>query len=399
MSRHPHIFPETFTMKELLSTSILALVCPVELVEEVLEKTGKNSKRERLLPAIALVYFIMALTLWREMPTEEVYRVIMEDLNYLDISSVGAQKICKASISQARTKLGSDVMHLLADEVLSPLASPSQPGAWFNGLRVMALDGTTLDLPDENEIDKYFGRPSSRSGESAFPQARLLALLETGTHAITGAEIGPYRTSEVKLAKRLLPDKLQSDMLVLADRNFYSYHLWNTSSEISNLLWRVKSNLILPVDKRLSDGSYFSKVYDSRNKINCVPIKVRVIEYTLIDSEDQNEIYRLLTTLFDHKISPAEDLASLYHERWEAESCLGEVKIGQKGFSTLIRSKTPELIKQEIWGLLLTHFAIRSLMYKASRKKKLDTDELSFKNSVRIIKRKLPHIAAFPPFT
>jgi hypothetical protein len=397
MARTAHRLPEEVDITHLLSTGVLASACPRTLVEKVLQETGKASQRVRLLPATAVVYYVMALSLWREVPLEEVFRVICEGLSWLGNECTATPKICKASISQARTKLGSDVMKRLADEVLSPLAPPGAIGAWYRGFRLMALDGSVLDLPDNEEVAEHFGYPSSSRGEAAFPQVRILSLVETGTHAIVGAEFGPYRVSEQKLAGMLLPTKLMPDMLLLADRNFYGYWLWKSCSEKSNLLWRVKTNLILTKEQMLPDGSYISRVYDSKNHAKNDPIVVRVIEYVLKKSDKPQERYRLLTNILDPNNGPAKELASLYHERWEIETSFNEVKTGLKGRSTLIRSRTPDLIKQEVWGLLMTHYAIRSLMAKAAWAKHMDPDKLSFINSVRIVKRKLPHVAASPP--
>jgi hypothetical protein len=397
MARKAHILPDELNLKDFASASVLAIACPRLLVERVLEETGKNSIRERLLPATFVVYYILALSLWREYPLEDVYRLIINAMNMTSNSIQKSPIITKGSISNARTRLGPDVMRILADTILTPIATPDQQCAWYNNLRVMAVDGTIFDLPDTKPVANYFGYPGSSTGESAFPQARVLSLIETGTHAITGAEIGPYRTSEQKLAEILLPKKLMPDMLLLADRNFYGYHLWNICSQKCNLLWRIKSNLILPVNKRLPDGSFLSYVLDSNNRSKCQPIPVRVIEYTLKGSDEPQQIYRLITTLLNHKNAPAKELACLYHERWEIENSLNEIKGSLKGYSTQIRSKNPLLVIQELWGLILVHFSIRYSMNQAALLNPIDTDELSFKKTLTILKLNMPQLAASPP--
>jgi hypothetical protein len=340
----------------------------------------------------------MALSLWREVPLEEVYKVVTEGLNCLGNTPQAFPKISKAAISQARSRLGSAVMQRLADEVLVPLAEPGAPGAWYQGFRLMALDGFLLDLPDISGVAKCFGYPSSSKGVVAFPQARVLTLVETGTHAIVGAELGPYRLSEQKLAATLLPQKLMPNMLLLADRNFYGYQLWNRCSEKAKLLWRVKSALKLPTVRKLPDGSFLAHVYDSRSdRARKKPTVVRVVEYALDKNKKTSKVYTIITNMLDHTKTPAKELASLYHERWEIESSIKELKTSMKGCSTLIRSRTSDLVKQEVWGLLMAHYAIRALMAKVAWKKKMDPDKLSFLTAVRIVKRKTPHIAAFPP--
>jgi hypothetical protein len=347
-----------------------------------------------------VVYYVMALALWREAPLEEVLRVVCEGLQWLSDGKAGAVQASKSAISQARSRLGSEVMFELAQRVLRPLATPDAPGAWYRGLRVMAVDGSGMDVADEAANAEYFGYPSASRGQSAFPQARLLGLVECGTHAIVAAAIAPYRRSEVAMAIELLPAKLLADMLVLADRNFYSFKLWQaTCATGAKLAWRVKSTLGLPVQKLLSDGSYLSTVFDSEDdRARKHGQTVRVIDYTLVDSATPvQDSYRLVTNILDPESAPALELAALYHERWEIEGVFDEFKTHLRSNSTVLRSKTPELVQQELWGLLLAHFAIRQLMTQAAWPRGLDPDRLSFTHAVRVIKRKLPQAAAVPP--
>jgi hypothetical protein len=203
----------------------------------------------------------------------------------------------------------------------------------------------------------------------------------------------------VQLAQEVL-DQLQPDMLCLADRGFFSYQLWQRASKTgAALVWRVKKNLRLPVRQRLSDGSYLSQIYaSSRNRrLDRGGIWVRVIEYRLEGIEDGEPLYRLVTNLLDEQAAPAAELAALYHERWEIESAFDELKTHLRGRQIVLRSKTPELALQEFYGLLLAHFAVRSLMHQAALQGKVDPDELSFVHAVRVIKRKLPTVLAIPP--
>jgi hypothetical protein len=399
MARTRKSLPEQVDVAHLISTGVLASVCPRSLIDEVLADTGKASQRERLLPAPAVVYYVMALALWREAPLEEVLRVVCEGLVWLGGGKADAVQASKSAISQARTRLGPEVMKRLAQRVLQPIARPHAPGAWYRGLRLMAVDGSCMDVADESGNAAYFGYPASSRGDSAFPQARVLGLVECGTHVVTAASIAPYEASEQAMAASLLPAKLAPDMLVMADRNFYGFKLWKLAcASGAKLLWRVKSNLILEHDEELPDGSYLSTVYDSEDRRRQSGVKVRVIDYTLADSaKPVQDSYRLVTNILDPQAAPALELAALYHERWEVESVFDEFKTHMRSTSTVLRSKTPELVEQELWGLLMAHFAIRQLMAQAASHRALDPDRLSFVHALRVVKRKMPQAAALPP--
>jgi len=399
MARTRKTLPARVDVAHLISAGVLASVCPRTLIEEVLAETGKASRRERLLPAPAVVYYVMALALWREAPLEEVLRVVCEGLQWLGQGEAGAVQASKSAISQARTRLGSKVMRQLAERVLRPLAAPGAAGAWYRGLRVMALDGSCMDVADESANAAFFGYPGASRGQSAFPQAHLLGLVECGTHAVVAAEVAPYARSEQAMAAQMLPSALKPDMLVLADRNFFGFKLWQTACATgAKLAWRAKADRKLPVDRMLADGSFLSTVFDSADKRRASGQVIRVIEYTLKDSATPTEgSYRLVTNILDATQAPALELAALYHERWEIESVFDEFKTHLRANSTVLRSKTPDLVLQELWGLLLAHFAIRQLMAQAAWSRGLDPDVLSFTHAVRVIKRKLPQAAAVPP--
>ena len=399
MARTRKALPAKIDVAHLISAGVLASVCPRGLIEEVLAQTGKASQRERLLPAPAVVYYVMALALWREAPLEEVLRVVCEGLQWLGAGKAEAVQASKSAISQARSRLGPEVMRQLADRVLRPLAAPGAPGAWYRGLRVMALDGSCMDVADEASNAEFFGYPGASRGQTAFPQARLVGLVECGTHAVVAASIAPYKCSEQAMAAPLLGAKLRADMLMLADRNFYGFKLWQTACATgAKLAWRVKSNLKLPVEQMLPDGSYLSRVFDSDDRARRAGQTVRVIDYALEGSATPAQgSYRLLTNLLDPDAAPALELAALYHERWEIEGVFDEFKTHLRANSTVLRSKTPELVQQELWGLLLAHFAIRQLMAQAAWARELDPDRLSFMHAVRVIKRKMPQAAAVSP--
>lgn len=285
------------------------------------------------------------------------------------------------------------------ERVARPLAEPGLAGAFYRGLRLVSLDGTTILVPDEPELERRFGRPSSSRGPGAFPQARLLALMESGTHAIFAAAIGRYDTSEVALAPPLL-ERLRPGMLCLADRGFFGFEMWQQAlATQAQLLWRCKKNMRFACEQRLADGSYLSRTYpserDRRQQSNSIP--VRVIEYRLQGVADAEPIYRLVTSVLDAQQAPADELAALYHERWEIETALDELKTHLRGARIVLRSKTAELVRQEFYGLLMAHFAVRALMHEAALKANVDPDRLSFLHAVRVVRRKLPAFNAIPP--
>ena len=399
MARTRKALPEKVDIAHLISTGVLASVCPRALIDEVLQESGKASQRERLLPAPAVVYYVMALALWREAPLEEVLRVVCQGLQWLGGGQGAAVQASKSAISQARTRLGPQAMRQIAQRVLRPLARAGAPGAWYGRWRLMAVDGSCMDVADEAVNAAHFGYPGASRGSSAFPQARLLGLVECGTHVVVAASIAPYKHSEVAMATLLLPANLTGDMLVMADRNFYSFKLWQAcAASGAKLLWRVKSNLRLPVQQELADGSYLSVIFDSEDRARRSAQQVRVIDYTLKDSSAPvQDSYRLVTNILEPQDAPALELAALYHERWEVESVFDEFKTHMRSASTVLRSKTPDLVEQELWGLLLAHFAIRQLMEQAAWQSGLDPDRLSFTHALRVIKRKMPHAAAVPP--
>jgi len=261
------------------------------------------------------------------------------------------------------------------------------------------MNGSTLDTADTVENEKAFGRPGASRGSSAFPKIRFVALLENGTHVLWAARMSKYRTDEITLARDVVP-ALRKGMLCLADRFFPGYKLWQIATRSgADLLWRTRQNAHLDVDQRLPDGSYLSRIYastsDRRNQRK--GIVVRVIDYRLKDVKDAEPIYRLITTILDPTQAPAKELAALYHERWEIETALDELKTHLRGAQIVLRSKTPELVKQEFWGLLMAHFAIRGLMHEAALKADEDPDRLSFLHSVRVVQRRMARYVAIPP--
>jgi hypothetical protein len=305
----------------------------------------------------------------------------------------------KSGISQARSRLGAKPLKELYNEVVTPLAERRTKGAWYRDWRLVSLDGSTLDVADTAENEEAYGRPGASRGSSAFPKIRFVGLLENGTHVLWAARRAPYATDEITLARQVVP-ALQKGMLWLADRFFPSYQLWQAAAKNgADLLWRMRQNARLDVDRRLPDESYLSRIYastsDRRNQRQA--IVVRAIDYHLKEVAGSEAVYRLITTILDPKQAPAKELAALYHERWEIESALDELKTHLRGAQIVLRSKTPELVEQEFYGLLMAHFAIRGLLHEAALQADEDPDRLSFVHSVRVIQRRMPRFAAIPP--
>lgn len=382
-----------------ISLGVISKTFPLEKVNQILERTGKLSQRQRDLPAHVVVYYVIALGLFMHESYREVLRSLLEGLARMQLPDTRLKITGKSGISQARTRLGSVPVKTLHDEIVHPIAIEDTKGAWYRQWHLITMDGSTMETEDNRENELAFGRQETAQGKSGYPQIRFVSLVENGTHVMFGTELADYHTGEITLAKKVIP-WMKKGMLCLADRNFFSYHLWQQAqATLADLLWRVRKDLILPCLKRLPDGSYLSRIYASPKDraTNTNGITVRVIEYRLEGIEDSEEVYRLLTTILDETKAPAQELAALYHERWEIETALDELKTHLRGSRLQLRSKTPELVRQEFYGLMMTHYAIRGLMHEAALKGKRDPDELSFMHAVRVIRRKLPQYGAIPP--
>jgi len=368
-------------------------------IESVLAKTKKASIRQRDLPAHVVIDYVIALALYMRSFYREVLRCLLEGVQWLRDPSVNLKVAGKPGISQARTRLGWEPLEQLRDELIQPIAVRNTKGAWHRQWRLVSLDGSTLDVADEQANEEAFGRPGASRGSSAYPQIRFVSLVENGTHVLFGSKMEAYAAGEITLAKAVLP-RLRKGMLCLADRNFFGFALWKQAQATgAELLWRVKKNMRMACEKRLPDGSCLSHIYPSerdwRHKSN--GIVVRVIDYELDGVADAEPIYRLVTTILDHEKAPAKELAALYHERWEIETALDELKTHLRGSKIVLRSKTPDLVRQEFYGFMLAHFAIRGLMHEAALKANEDPGRLSFIHAVRVVRRKLAACNAISP--
>jgi hypothetical protein len=398
MAGVPAGLPAGVRLSDQISLGVIARAIPPARVQQVLAETGRASERERDLPAPVMVYYVLALALYMGSSTREVLRCLLEGLRWL--WGAEAVKVAgKSGISQARSRLGEAPLRRLYEALVQPIATPATKGAWYRGWRLASLDGSCLDVADTAENRAEFGLPGASRGESAFPQLRLVALVENGTHVLFGACLGRTAEGETTLAQAVL-GALRPGMLCLADRSFFGFALWQQAASTgADLLWRVKGNLRLPREQVLPDGSYLSTIYpsdkDRRHRTGGLP--VRVVEYRLEGTPEAEPLYRVVTSILDPQRAPAAELAALYHERWEIEIALAELKTQLRGARVVLRSKTPALVRQEVWGLLLAHFAVRGLMHEAALQADEDPDRLSFSHAVRVIRRKIPHFAALSP--
>lgn len=383
----------------LSSVGLLARTVPISKVTEILITQGKESERERQLPAQFLVYLVIALSLYMPYSLREVLRCVVEGLRTFEASLGTTFSIAtKGAISRARTRLGSEVLESLFSEVARPMATEKTRGGWYRRWRVMIIDGTSLALQHTAENADAFGLPDSKHGDGAFPLLRLVGLVEAGTHAIVRAAFGGWTTHETTLAEQVLCG-LESGMILLEDRGFIGYPWWKsvTGAE-ADVLCRARKNMKFPCHERLSDGSFLSVLRPPMGDSG-EPFTVRIIEYSLDGVPDAEPIYRVMTSILDPAEAPARELAALYHDRWEVETLFDEFKTHIRGGRRiLLRSKTPDLVKQEVYGLLLAHYTVRSVMHEAALAADEDPDRLSFIHTVRVLRRRLPQAAgAFPP--
>ena len=398
MARRVAELPAGTRVTDYVSLGVVAKAFPRARIDAVLAATQRASRRQRDLPAHVVVYYVIALALFMQSSYREVLRCLLEGLTWL-FGPAAVRVAGKSGISQARTRLGWLPLKQLHDELVHPIAGPQTKGAWYRGWRLMSLDGSHLDVADTPENVTAFGRPKASRGASAFPQIHLVSLIETGPHVVVASEIGACDAAETELAHGLLP-RLGRGMLCLADRLFFGYALWRQAQAThAELLWRIKVGRKLRCHQVLSDGSYLSAVYpsdrDRRRERNGTT--VRVIDYRLEGVADAEPLYRLVTTILAPEQAPAPELAALYAERWEIETTFDELKTHIRGARVVLRSKTPDLVRQECYGLLLAHFAVRGLMHEAALSVDVDPDKLSFLHAVRVVRRRLPRVAAFPP--
>ena len=365
---------------------------PAPRLDFILHQTGRHSQRRRRLPAPAVSWLVIALALFPALPIPQVWRRLHP--------STDDPEPAESAFTQARQRLGITPLRRLFLEVARPMASHQTVGAFYRGWRLMGLDGTVLDLPDTAANDYAFGRPGTGRAPGAFPQVRLLALCELGTHAVCGAVLKPCRRNEQVMVPPLL-GLLEPGMLLLWDRGFFGYASARRIIEAgAHLLARAPAGLTPPVDRRLPDGSHLTALYSSagdRVRRRGGP-PLRVIEYTHDDPNRPGcgERRRLITDLLEPSELPAAEAPVVYHERWEEELTIDEIKNHLGARPLALRSKTPAGVVQEVYGLLLAHYVVRRVMHDAAVTASVDPDRLSFSTAVRVLQCHLPESPGKP---
>jgi hypothetical protein len=393
---------------------VLAAAFSRDLIDEVVEVTGKREKRSRLLPAHVMVRYVIGLGLFFGQAYEEVMRQMTGALQALGSWDQVWRVPSTSAITQARQRLGPEPLKELFHRAAVPVAGLGTMGAWLRGRRLMAIDGTSFDVPDTKENVAAFGKMGSGPKTSAFPKLQVVSLSECGTHAQVAAALGPCRTGERELAVELA-GHLEADMLVTADAGLYSWRLWDLYAQAgAALCWRVGAAVSLPLVERLADGSYLALIFapntSSRRKAALLAAAragqevqqdrarlVRAVEYTVPDRGADGELICVITTILNPAELSAAEVAFAYHQRWEHESGLDEIKTHLRGGGAVLRSQSPDLVEQEMWGILLAHYAIRELMCRAADEAETDPDRISFLRTVRLVRRQIDDPAAFSP--
>ncbi len=401
-----------------ISLGVLASSVPGDAVDEAVAAAGRGAKRsDGKLPPHVMVYFAMAMALFAGEDYEEVASRLTETLSSWGCWDDSWGVPTSGGITQARQRLGAEPLELLYGKVAEPVAGMLTRGAFLRGWRLMAIDGLELDVPDTPGNAAAFGYASGEN-RSAFPKVRVVSIGECGSHAKVAAQMGPVGgkgSSEQALARRLF-GRLEEDWLLLADRGFYNWQDWKAAAATgAALLWRVKSDLRLPVLELLPDGSYLSVLgrpglHDkARNKLIASAragehldprqvMRVRVIEYEIPDRDGggSGDLIALITTITDPAAASASDLAAAYCQRWEEETGNDQLKTCLRGPGAVLRSRSPDMVRQEIYGYLLTHYAISALICRAATEADIDPDRVKFLRTVRIIRRRAAG-PAFPP--
>jgi len=404
-----------------ISLGVLASSVPRDVVDDAVAVTGKAARRAGgKLPPHVMVYFVMALALFADDDYEEVAARLAQVLRGWGGWERDWEVPTSGGITQARQRLGPEPVAEVFGQVAVPVADLDTAGAFLGPWRLMAVDGMEWDVPDTAANRAFFGSRAGPAGPAPFPKIRVVTITECGSHAAVAAAVGPAAggkgSGEQALARKLYPG-LEEGWLLLADRNFYSFTDWCTAAGTgAALLWRVRSNVPLPVLEPLGDGSWrsvlFSPGVDPRSPARARLLAaagrgedlpedqaryVRAIEYAVPDRDGNGKHERiiLVTTITGSRAAPAEELARAYHQRWEHETGNAQLKTYLRGPGRVLRSQSPAMAEQEIWGYLLTHYAISALTCAAATAAGIDPDRVKFKRTVRIIRRAIG--PAFPP--
>jgi hypothetical protein len=376
---------EAIALSRAQRLNALHRIIPRDKVKRILSRTGRHRVSCSRLPAVFMVYFLLAMGLF----CTDCYRQVFRWLRPWKKGAVPG----RSTLCEARRRLGLVPLVKLAGEVVKLLAEPQTQGAFHRGMRLMAIDGFVVDIPDMPDNERVFGRPAGGRSAGAFPQARLVALCEVGTHVMWRWLIKPIRIGEGKMADYLLRF-LEPEMLLMWDRNFLSYQrVAAVIGRGAHLLARVRKGLNLRPIRELPDRSYLAKLYrnDSDRKHDRNGILVRVMDYTLDDSKraGHRQPHRLITTLLDPELDWALALIGLYHARWEEELTIDELKTHQAQ-RPVLRSQTPAGVVQELYALLLDHYVVRVLMFEAAQVAQVPPLSISFTGTLKILRCRIP---------
>jgi hypothetical protein len=396
-----------------IGIGVLARVFPPELVDRVVDEAGVREQRKRTLPARVVVYYLLAMVLFFQSGYGEVWNKLVAGLDWArrfrERAELGMQP-SPAAITNARPRLGWQVMAALLEETAGPLAGQEQQAAFVSGMRLVAIDGMCLDLPDTGENGAEFGYPGNDGGRGPFPQIRVVAAGECGSRSVLGAKTSPLATGEQPLARQLLA-KLSPGDLLLADRNFLSHGLLGDVLTAGlHALWRVKSDVDLPLLEVLPDGTWLSRIADpaasgrmrrkGADPKDIPGTAVRVIEYsvTSADGSETSETFTLVTDLLDPGLLTCGQAAAAYASRWQLETCFDELETSLRGGATVVlRSKSPPMIRQEIYAMLCCYQAIRTLISHAAGDAGIDPARISFTRARDAIRSRISDSGSLSP--
>jgi hypothetical protein len=371
---------------------LLQEVVRPEHVQQVLSGCHAWEAREGRLNMYAILYWLIALALYPHLSQRAVYSKVVSGLRLFQ-PQVSQQVPVKSAFSYRREQLSVRPLEWLFALCAGPQATEQTPGAFYHGLRVMAIDGTVDSVPDTDSNRAWFRYSSDDEvSRSPFPQVRLLLLIECATHLICDAEPSSCRQGESSSARELLARSLAPGMLLLWDSAFHSSALIFLARACgAHVLGRLKSNVLTKPLERLADGSYLTYIYEDQDQQRGARLLVRVISYTFTDPRvpSAGQAHRLMTTLLDPVLYPAKELAVLYHERWHVELLFDEIKTHLRLSARTLRSLTPEGVYQELYGVLLAHLAVRTLMLQAATQAELAPTQLSFTETIRILDESL----------
>ena len=387
-------------MCQQVSLNVFDQFYPHERLCEQLSTYDAWEERERSLNMILILHLLLAAALWTRVALPQVLERLARPLHVLGLPLESTQ-VTGAAIRYRRKHLGVEPLQGLFTHCCRPMCTPATKGAYRFGKRLMALDGTMQDVPDTPANAAVFSRPSNQHGPGPFPQLRVLVLNECGSHAMVDARISDSHQAERSLALQML-GSLDREMLLLHDAQFTGLRLWHElRARRVHVLAPLPVHHLPRYERQLPDGSYLARYQPSptHTQQGIEVLWVRVIEYQITDARlgEPGVRYRLATTLLNPRTAPARELIDCYHERWEIETSLDEIKTHQRLQQAVLRSRTPDGVQQEVYALLLAHYAIRFLMHQAACDAGVDPDRLSFSDALFVVSETTHELAQVQP--